>query len=150
MRTWLDDHPHLRSPPGVMSCDEIRYWISVLPSEHGWGKHCLSRTLGLHNPGSMMSKLKRSWIFPSEQIRLSRQIGRIISGELVCVSMPFNGKTRKFEAVVADNPVPLQRPARMAYDFVSGRLRWVRPHVGTAPVLPSFATALQNLEVWEP
>ena len=150
MRTWADDHPHLRSQPDVMSCDEIRYWINALTSEHGWGSHCLTRTLGLHNPGSMMSKLKRSWIFPSEQIRLSRQLKRIISGELICVSANNRGKASRLDAVVADNPVPLQRPARLAYDFSTGRLRWVRPHVGTAPVLPSFATALQNLEVWEP
>lgn len=130
------DHPHIRSPEGVMSCDEIRFWIRELMDNHGWGGRLLARVLALPDRGALMSKLRRSWIYPGEQVRLSGQLDRIISGELVPVN---GGQNRAGYARVADHPRPLELPARLAYDFKAGRLAWVRPRQVTPPTIPSFA-----------
>jgi hypothetical protein len=37
-------------------------------------------------PSNIWRKAKgKEWIYPTEQVRMSRQIKRILSGELVCV-----------------------------------------------------------------
>ena len=71
--------------PGVLSQQEIRWWLCEL-RRRGWGTRLLGRTIGLRNPQCVMAKADgRQWIYPSEQIRMSRQIKRILSGELRCV-----------------------------------------------------------------
>lgn len=141
------DHPHLRSPAGVMSCDEIRYWVRFL-LDHGWRTLCLARTLGFRDAtphSSLKSKLRRSWIYPAEQVRMSTALDRIISGELVQVQCG-----NKFEAMIADNPRPLELPMRLAYDFSTGRLRYVRPRTTVEPLLPSFSDVLSTATYWTP
>jgi hypothetical protein len=127
------DHPHIRSPEGVMSCEEIRHWIRELMTTHRWPRRLLARVLGVRNAGAMKSKLKRSWIYPGEQLRFSRQIDRILSGELV--PMKFGNR---YDAVVADNPVPLAGRPVMAWLPGVG-LHWKAPRVSAAHTLPSFA-----------
>jgi hypothetical protein len=148
MNPWgrTHDHPHIRSPKGVMSCDEIRYWLRELTANHGWTFRALARLFGRMrrngqpNDGAVRSKLNHSWIYPGDQVVYSRQIDRILSGELV---------RRRSHAVVADHPVPIHRPARMVYDFVSDRLRWVNPRLVASPTLPSFATAFERAEIFK-
>jgi hypothetical protein len=143
------DHPHLRSPAGVMSCDEIRHWVHTLLTEHGWNTLCLARTVGMQGKWasqSLKSKLRRSWIYPAEQVRMSRALDRIITGELVQEQL----RPHKYRAVLADRPAPLEARMRMAFDLASGRLRYVKPRVGVAPLLPSFQTGFANCKWWEP
>jgi hypothetical protein len=124
------DHPHLRSPKGVMSPDEIRFWIKELLTKHGWGPCGLARAVGICDAGGLKSKLRKSWIFPGEQI--PRPIGP-------------NGR---IEAVLADNPKPLVSRPRMAYDLTAGRLGFVNPRITVPPTLPSFFAALSDARRW--
>jgi hypothetical protein len=139
------DHPHLRSPKGVMSPDEIRFWIKELLTKHGWGPCGLARAVGICDAGGLKSKLRKSWIFPGEQIRFSRQLDRIISGELI--PKPI-GPQGRIEAVLADNPKPLVSRPRMAYDLTAGRLGFVNPRITVPPTLPSFFAALSDARRW--
>jgi hypothetical protein len=138
VRPFNRDHPHIRSPKGVMSCDEIRHWLSVLHGQFGWPWETLARTLGIGEGKHVASKLRgNSWIYPGEQIRMSRQLDRIISGELVCEK-----RGQRVDAVLADNPAPLTTKARMVYDLKAGRIRWVAPRLAPDPLLPSFHSGL--------
>lgn len=128
-----------------MSCDEIRYWLRELMAR-GWSCSALTRVLGASNDGSLISKLKRSWIYPSEQIRFTRQLDRILSGELVQARC---GKWGRLEGVLADNPVPIRRPARMVYDLKTGKVGYVAPRPTIVPMLPSFRDALEKAEIWQ-
>lgn len=141
MLPFSKDHPHIRSPKGVMSCDEIRFWIRELHEKHGWRRIVLARALGAHDAQTLFGKLKGKWIYPGEQLRFSRGLDRIISGELVA-DYPY--------ARVADHPVPLKQPARMAYDFASGRICWVQGRGAPAQALPSFSSVLTNTVTWNP
>jgi hypothetical protein len=59
-----------------MSCDEIRHWLSVLHGQFGWPWETLARTLGIGEGKHVASKLRgNSWIYPGEQIRMSRLDG---------------------------------------------------------------------------
>jgi hypothetical protein len=127
----------LKNPKGVMTCEEIRYWIRELMKT--WPYGCLARTLGLPDLMAMKSKLRRSWIYYGEQIRFSAQIDRILRGELVPVKTGL-----RWDAMVVDDPVPLKQPARMQYDLQAGRLKWVPPRRGVEPVLSSFAVGVKS------
>jgi hypothetical protein len=142
VRPFNNDHPHVRSPEGVMSCAEIRYWIAELFKT--WPKKALARALSIDAPG-LKSKLRRSWIMPGEQIRFSRVIDRILSGELICVKIG-----NRYEAVIAEKPVPLQGQTRLKFDLRSGRLQWQRPRIAPDPVLPAFHKGLGQFERWDP
>jgi hypothetical protein len=138
MRYFAKDHPRCRSPVGCMSCDEIRYWLVALRKEHGWKLMALVRFLGLPDGGALRSKLRASWIYPGEQLRMSRQIGRIISGEVVCQPLGRN----RWEAVIADSPQPLRHQGRWAINIQTGRIGYIaRCVVARGTGIPSF-TAL--------
>lgn len=129
---------HRGAPVGVMSCDEIRYWLNEL-MRRGWGHKHLARLLGRERPERNPIKRKangKEWIYWGEQVRYSRQIKRILSGELIQVGQKkrFDSKD-PYRAVLAKNPVPLVPPSRWVYD---GRLRLVP--WGFEPPLPSFQT----------
>jgi hypothetical protein len=69
---------------------------------------------------------------------MSRQLSRIISGELVLTAPNKYGRR---DAVIADNPQPIRNPALMAYDMKTGRIvRRAAPLPG--PTLPSFKNGL--------
>jgi hypothetical protein len=115
-----------------MSCDEIRYWLTALRREHGWSTNLLGRTLGFQHTASAVSRKAdgREWIYQSEQIRASRQIERILSGELI----PTPGKPwHAGRAVLAAEPKPLVPGTHWIYDLKARRLRLV-PRERPAPL----------------
>jgi hypothetical protein len=126
-----------RSPLPVMSADEIRHWIKELRGTYGWGRKCLVRTLGAYDDRTLYGKLKGKWFYRGERKRFSRQIDRILSGELICMK-----RGQRYDAVLADHPVPLRVPARMKFDFATGRVGWVRPRAGSELTLRGFGNKL--------
>jgi hypothetical protein len=126
----------------VMTTDEIRYWLNELHETHGWGWGCLARTLRLGETKHVVSKARRPhvWFVGGEQRRCSKQIDRILSGELVPV---MHG--RRQDAVVAARPVPIQQPRRLVYSLSTGRMSWVAPRPAPVPTLPAFAEGLRRL-----
>lgn len=144
------DHPHIRSPQGVMSCDEIRFWITQL-LEQGWRPTALAHVVGIHTGNNCASHLRRkltgSWIYPGEQIRFSNGLKRILAGELVCVHLGGrNGNS--WGAVVASNPVPLRLPTRLRYNLGAGRLEYAPTVLECKPTLPSFRDVFTKADVW--
>jgi len=147
MMPFTADHPRNRAPPGVFSCEEIRYWIKELTTRYEWSATALASALGFHDkwaPQSLLCKIRArpAWIYPGEQIRISRGLERVLSGELVCRRTEIRGRRRVF-AVVADHPVPLKRPPRWRYNLAALRLERViglppRP----SPALPSFRSVV--------
>lgn len=132
---------HRGAPVGVMSCDEIRYWLTEL-MRRGWG-HChLTRLMGIHSKHCNNIKRKangKEWLYWGEQVRFSRQLKRILSGELVQVGQKIRFDSKDpHRAVLAKNPVPLVPPNKWVYDPQLGRLRLVSQ--GFEPPLPSFQT----------
>jgi hypothetical protein len=147
---FTKDHPHIRSPQGIMSCEELRYWIRELLEVHHWRPLPLARACGIHTAndragGHIRRKLTGGWIYPGEQIRFTRGIRRILAGELVC--MHLGGV--KWGCVVASHPVPLKLPSRLRYNLTSGRLEYVSTSTETRPSLPSFADVLSKPLRWE-
>jgi hypothetical protein len=126
-----------------MSSGEIRQWLKTLHEEHGWPWETLARTCGIGEGKHAASKVRgNSWIKHGERRRMSRQISRILSGELV-PSAP-NGR-RRVDAKLADTPVPIRGAVRMVYDLQTGRLAWKLPPAPTGPSLPSFAKGIEKL-----
>lgn len=124
-------------PPGTMSCDEIRFWLNECVHRHHWPKVLFGRVLGFKNPekcniNEMLTG--KQWIYRTQQVRFTRALKRIISGEVV----PIRGKTRTAlaRAVLATDPKPLVPPNRFAYDRRTGRLKLVS--WGFESPLPSF------------
>ena len=109
-----------KPPPGMLSEQEIRWWLLEL-RRRGWPTRLLGRTMGLRNPQCVMAKADgRQWIYPAEQVRMSRQIKRIISGELVCkpgrAGRPDRHGNGRGKALLAAHPVPLTSPLKMVLD----------------------------------
>jgi hypothetical protein len=132
-----------------MSVEEIQWWIRELLRRRGWGMRVLGRTLGLANPCNISRKSDgREWIYPTEQVRMSRQIKRILSGELVCVpgkaGRVKGGGYKAGKAVVAVHPVPLVPPYKQVLDVDHllkrgvGRLKLVPAYTEPALKLPDF------------
>lgn len=136
--------PYQTPPPGVMSQDEQRYWLTELLERRGWGYNVLARTLGCR--GDLNRKRRgKEWFYPTEQVRFSHQLQRIISGELVCVPGKAKcGPNGKKRAVIADHPVPLAPPTKLVYDMKAKGLRAV-PTRELGPALPSFGTLLNDV-----
>jgi hypothetical protein len=124
----------------VLSCDELRYWMKELYTNPalGWAGHsgCLASAFGIDGAcpaGTYKGCFRRSWIYPGQQLRFSRQLAKILAGEIVCRKVGGHHK-----AVLADSPQPLRLPTRMRYDLGAGRLGWAPTVVPTGPRLPSF------------
>jgi hypothetical protein len=132
-----------------MSQQEIRWWLTEM-RRRGWGTRVLGLTMGLRNPQCVMTKADgRQWIYPREQIRMSRQIKRILSGELVCIPGEggVKGGTRRAgKAVIAEHPVPLVPPNKMVLDVEHllrhgiGRFKLVPAYEPPEMRLPDFKT----------
>jgi hypothetical protein len=128
-----------------MSIDEIRAWLTfLLPI---WGTSLLTRTMAFKTVCAAKMKADgRQRIYPTEQVRCSHTLKRIISGELV----PIRGQNRRGKggkcvagrAVIADHPVPLRRWPNLSVDLKSGRLKIEPPEI--LPKLPSFKSLLDN------
>lgn len=106
-----------------MGTDEIRYWLTALRRDHGWEMNNLGRTMGLRGDGhGWVRKAKgKEWIYLGEQRRMSRQIERILSGELI--QTPSRGRGRPGKTLIAEHPVPLTQANHWVYDRRIGRLR---------------------------
>lgn len=136
---FASDTRAIRSPD-VMSCDEIRYWLKWL-RDQGWGREALARAIGLYDGATLRGKIVgSSFIYVTEQRRLSRLIPRILSGELV---------QDGHQAVLADRPVPLKLPPQLKLDFKTGRLLWQIPRVQFIPTMPGWQAGIANTtEAW--
>jgi hypothetical protein len=133
----------------LMSVDEIRWWLKELMERRGWGTRVLGRTMGLRNPQCVMAKADgRQWIYPRERIRMSHQLRRIISGELVCINgKPGRGNAGK--AVIADYPQPLRLPIQWHINLKrKDPFEW-REQTPPLPTLPNFRTLLENPRTWK-
>jgi hypothetical protein len=123
-----------------MSCEELRYWMEQLYRNpaYGWAGHsgALANAFGIGGrTGAQSYKgvFRGRWIYPGQQPRFSRQLAKILAGEIVC------GKVRgRYNAVLADYPAPLRLPTRLRYNLDTGRLGWAEVAVPTGPRLPSF------------
>jgi hypothetical protein len=117
----------------------------------------LGRTMGLANPSNIWRKADgREWIYPSEQIRMSRQIKRILSGELVCVpGKPGRVKGGGYaagKAVLTTHPVPLVPPTKLVLDVEHllkrgvARLKVVPAYEPPALRVPDFEALREALD----
>lgn len=144
--------PRWKPPPGCMSCAEIRWWMLEL-QRRGWNRGEMQRTLGMPNH-DWRKALGKEWIYPTEQMRYSRQLRKIMSGELVLrgrlsvrgVPVMNRYGTRVRDAVLADEPVPLQMPMKMAFDMKTGRIGLLPKYLPPENPLPSFRTLLANAQ----
>lgn len=119
-----------KPPADIMSREEIIELLKELRTR-GWSICALARAIGTHEDhgATLLGKIRgTSSIYRGEQRRFSRQLHRILSGELV----PGRGHPQ-----LADDPKPLRRPAKMV--LIDGKLRWLQPRiVAGEPALPSF------------
>jgi len=130
-----------------MSVEEIRWWLTEL-LDRGWGRNALARTLGLTQERTLRAKASgKVWIYRTEQIRMSYQLRRIISGELVCINgAPGRGHAGK--AVIADHPQPLRLPIQWRINLTrKDPFEW-RAREPPPPALPNFRTLLENPRPW--
>lgn len=128
------EHVRTKSVPGMLSCQEIRYWMAYL-LDNGWTTNSLQEALGVYRRQAVWCKAKgKKWIYAHEQPRFSRQLKRILSGELV--------RGPGASVIVADDPKPLRLPGRMA--VVDGRLRWLKAPELPKPSLRSFRDIFDN------
>lgn len=142
MKPWRNSPwPHWKPPPDVMSCEEIRWWMREL-RRRGWNRGVTQRALGMRFHNWVKAYPDGAWIYPGEQIRFSRALGRIIRGEVV---MQVTGKSghgrgqRAQEAVlVVRNQQPLPMPMQMKYDMRARRFRIVPQQVPPENPLPDF------------
>lgn len=136
---------HWKPPPGVMSCEEIRWWMDEL-RRRGWNRGVTQRALGMrhHNWRKATGK---SWIYPGEQIRFSRALKRIIRGEVVMQPTGrrsgrrdrFTGLQQVQRAVVIEcNPQPLRMPMQVRYDLRAGGFRLSPKELPPENPLPDF------------
>jgi len=130
-----------------MSQAEIRWWLTELRRRYGWGTRVLGRTMGLSNEAHLDGKASgKQWIYRGEQIRMSYQLRRIISGELVCMNgAPGRGHAGK--AVIADRPQPLRPGLHWHVDLKRGTA-YLEPTEPPPTPLPSFRTLLDNPRPW--
>jgi hypothetical protein len=125
-------------PPDVMSCEEIRAWFIVLLPI--WGSKLLNRTMAFRG-NLIVAKTRWMRIYPTEQVRCSQVLKRILSGELV----PIRGRRGRGgagRAVIADHPVPFRRLPNISFNFKTGETKLVPREV--LPKLPSFKSLLEN------
>jgi hypothetical protein len=109
--------------------------------------------MGLPNPAHVWGKASgKQWIYPTEQIRMSRQLKRIISGELVLVPGKPGGAYQRGKAVLTAHPVPLTSPTRMVFDVEHllrhgvERFKQVPAYEPPALRLPDFAALRKVLD----
>jgi hypothetical protein len=139
-RLYASSQLYARAPQDVMSVGEILQWLTLLHEQHGWPWETLGRTLGIGEGKHVRSKIRgNSWIGALEQRRMSRQLCRIISGELVLIAPNKYGRR---DAVIADNLRPIRGALHMAINWPrSARIVW-RTAPLPEPSLPSFKNAL--------
>lgn len=158
MRLFPNEHPRLYAPD-CLSCDEIRFYLKQLIEnpDFGWSHayRALEAAFGMEEPAKhrLRQKLRRSWIYPGEQIRFSRVTREILAGTLVPKLLPDGKKGRVvWMPARAARPVPIAAAQRGCWkvDFQSGRLSFSRPPVSFTPEAPAFSTWLRDPKQWIP
>jgi hypothetical protein len=151
-------HPPPRTAPDVMSQDELRHYIRefLYNPAFGWSesKLALARYLGIDLPG-LRSKIRQgrtqARFVGGEQIRFTRQIRRLLAGEVVAKQMRAPSGHMRWDAVIADPPQPIHLPARLRWDLAKGRIERVPPAAPCyGPTLPSFRDIFERAEPWAP
>jgi hypothetical protein len=146
----------------VMPIEEVRWWLNELMDHQGWKVCSLSRALGLASyeprpecPGKFRwyySGVRRkangkSWIFPHERVRMSKQLERIISGEIAQIGSGRAGDA--YRGAIADVPQPIRLPLKWHINL--GRrdpLEWRQS--GPPPrMLPNFRNMLEHPRHWD-
>jgi hypothetical protein len=158
MRLFKNDHPRLYGPD-CLSCDEIRFYLEQLirNPDFGWSHayQALEVAFGMSNPGKqwLKTKIKRSWIYPGEQIRFTKVIREILAGELVPKLLPDGRKGRMvWMPARAADPKPIKAAQKGCWkvNLESGRVSFSRPPVTFAPGVPAFSTWLRDPKEWIP
>jgi hypothetical protein len=134
-----------RVTPDVMPVAEIRWWLYELHGR-GWKWLALGRALGLKWPGSLREKIsgkERLWL--GEHIRISKQLRRIIAGEIVAAGSGTPHHAQR--AVQADTLKPVQTAPHWHIDVRRGTaaLRGSEP---PPPTLPSFRRLFEHPKEW--
>jgi hypothetical protein len=115
---------------------ELRHWIHEFLHNPvlGWSlsKLAFARFLGIDLHG-LKSKVRhrptQAWFRGAEQFRFTRQIRRLLAGQVVPRQIRAQSGQLKWEAVPADHPRPLRLPRRWRYNLASGRIEFVPPLV---------------------
>lgn len=138
--------------PNTLSCAEICHWIEELAHNPHWGwaqnKANLGRALGFttYPRSSMLSKLRRSWIYPTEQVRLSERIRLIVNGYLV---PNYEGKRATYEYVNPPRP-PAKPPAKYRVSVNGqGAMFHVEPFQAPVASLPDFKSVFAKARLWK-
>ena len=136
---------------GVMSCGEIRWWIRELSQNPTWGwsrnKANLARALGFkgHAAETMMGKLRKAWIYPTEQTRLSERIRLLRDGYVIPL---YDRYPHSYEFVNPPRP-PATPPARMVvHTKHSGARLTVEQPQYAKPSMPDFKSVFKNARLW--
>lgn len=122
-----------------MSCAEIRWWLAEL-RRRGWREATLGHALGAYSHIDDKAR-GTNWIYPSEQIRFSHRLHKIIAGEIV---IGHNKSGLRQVPMLAAHPVPIPTPMKMVFDMKVGRCRLVPQVRFPENPLPIFSTALDN------
>lgn len=138
--------------PEILSCQEIQYWIRELSSNPSWGwaqnKTNLGRALGFakFSKASMLSKLRKSWIYPTEQVRLSERIRLIVNGYLI---PNYDVKPATYEYVNPPRP-PAKPPAKFRVSVGSdGPMFHVEQFKAPTVGMPDFKSVFQSARLWK-
>jgi hypothetical protein len=135
--------------PDVKSVEEIRWWLKMLHEQRGWPWETLGRTLGIGEGKHVASKVRgNSRFVGGEQIRCTRQLRRIISGELVPVERRNSQGGKRWDAVIADHPQPLRPGLHWHVDLKRGTA-YLEPTEPPPPMLPNFRNMLENPRPWK-
>lgn len=138
----------------VMDAEEVVNWIRLLLDEpkYGWwfDPMCVAKALGFVGQAQM-----RRYVFIGKPLTIplqkyaSRQLRRIISGELVCVPGLKRGRQIGL-AVLAANPKPIFAEGPKALGFMTiGRKGLKLNMIPAAPVkdqtrMPTFAEVMRG------
>lgn len=118
----------------------------------GWNRGAMQRALGMRK-GNWRKADGKEWIYPTEQIRFSRQLRRIISGEIELKQTTRRSRRDarqpgpRFQqtVVLATQPQPLVPPMKKVYSLKTGRLVDVPAYTPPENPLPNFKAILENV-----
>jgi hypothetical protein len=153
-KMYTRDHPHEIVSPYVMTFETIRFWMRELYTnpEYGWapgGRAGLERALGM-GAATMKDKLRWSWIWPKEQVRLTARINDILEGRIV----PTKFKGGKTEGVWTDPPTPPivksvpRKPLVLRAVLGQSILSAPPAPVYRSQQMPQFSEAFKNVQFW--
>lgn len=141
--------PHWKPPPDCMSCQEIAFWMREL-RRLGWARGPVARSLGGRQ--NWRKADGKEWIWPTEQIRYSHKLKRILAGEIVLKDymkdLGHRVNMRKQDAVLCYPPRPMKLPMKIRFDYKTGRTH-IGPYRISPNPLPVFSKALENPRKWK-